>query len=214
MKRLLAAGIAAGIVGATTLGFAVPGSAQSGDDRPDLEVLEATLDPTKSEPGDAITVLPDEPCSFFEGGPTTGTLEWGVYLGHASWDVLFNGTQPLLSGSAELDDEGFWEAGFEGPAYGADETGTPLDAASIPEPYEVYGGLFFEVTDHGAGMTGGRSAATGKTTEYVFKAICNPDLPEEPPTATTMPPTTDVDTPEPTTPPPAVAIPKAPEFSG
>lgn len=213
MKRLLAAGVVAGIAGATTFGFAVPGSAQSDDDLPDFEILEATLEPTQSEPGDTITALPDEPCSFFEGGPTTGTLEWGVYPGHVGWNVLFDDTQPLLSGSVELDDEGFWEAGFEAPAYGADETGTPLDATSIPEPYEFYGGLFFEVTDHGAGMTGGRSATTGKTTEYVFKAICNPDLPEEPPTTETTAPTTttEVDTP---VPPPAVAIPKAPEFNG
>jgi hypothetical protein len=192
MNRLLAGGLVAGFAGAATLALVAPVSAQSPGD---LIQLGATLDPTEVAPGDDVTVISDDPCSFFEDGPSTGTIEWAVFDSDHNWDEVLAGAAPVLVGSEELDEDGNWEVVFSAP-----NIDDPAEGGWIPDGViidEVYGGLGFTVVDD----------EEEDSHDFVFKAICQPDFPEDEETTTTTVPGV-------TTPPPAVPVVDEPPFTG
>ena len=200
MNRLFAGGLAVGLAGATTLGLAGASSAQSAED---LIFLSAHIDVQDFAPGDTVTVTSEDPCSFFEDGPTTGTIEWALFRNESedelSWQKVLDGeVGPVVSDSAELNEDGSWEVTFEAPGTDAENS----DEAWVPEDAvvdEVYGGYQVKVVDDEAEAE----------TRFVFKAICQPDFPEdeEPTTTTTMPDST-------TPPPPATPVDEEPPLTG
>lgn len=192
MNRLLAGGLVAGFAGAATLALAVPGSAQT---QGELIQLDATLEPTEVDAGDDVTVTSEDTCSFFEDGPSTGTIEWAVFDSDHNWDEVLAGAHPVIYGSEELAEDGSWEVVFSAPDVDASEGEDPW----VPEGVlidEVYGGLGFTVFDDDA----------EDSADFVFKAICQPDFPEDEEPTTTVPGST--------TPPPATPVVEEPPFTG
>jgi hypothetical protein len=199
MNRLFAGGLVVGLAGATTLGVAGVSWAQSAED---LTFLSAHIDVQDFAPGDTVEVSSEDPCSFFEDGPSTGTIEFALFRNESedelSWQKVLDGeVGPVFSDSAELNEDGSWSVSFEAP--GVDEQNG--DTAWIPEDAvvdEVYGGYGVTVVDDEAEAEA----------HFVFKAICQPDLPEDEEPTTTLP--DDGTTP----PPPATPIEEPPPTTG
>jgi len=199
MNRLFAGGLVVGLAGATTLGFAGVSSAQSAED---LTFLSAHIDVQDFAPGDTVDVSSEDPCSFFEGGPTTGTIEFAVFRNESeddlSWQKILDGeVGPVFADAAELNEDGSWSLSFEAPDVDEQNSDTPW----IPEGAivdEVYGGYGVTVVD-----TEAEAEA-----HFVFKAICQPDEPSDEEPTTTLP--DDGTTP----PPPATPIEEPPPNTG
>jgi hypothetical protein len=225
MKRLLAGGLALGIMGVGGAFLAGPGAAQE----PSFDVVEhldANLTPTVVQGGGTVTVTSVDPCPQPpDVDEPTDELIWA--FGMAGWlDPNDPTVQPgdlVGEGTAPVAEDGSWEVTFTAPTTsGAYEFFAICLAADVPAGEDDLGDI---VEDAAATLGGDDGGHHTTTTGTCSQQPCHtqPTTTEPPPPSTdpTVPPTETavfLYGPEAFTvqgaPAPAPAVPGRPRFSG
>jgi hypothetical protein len=209
MKRTL---VGAGLLVAAGIGsvaMAPGGAAQEGE--PTWEQLEAHFEPNPAEPGQTVTLVPDQPCTFDVDDE---------HVSEPGEVVIFLGDEEV---SVEMDEDGFWSFEIEAPA----EPGTYTLTAECRNSTYGEEQRWCEVDDdhHAPEATEGESSFDAQNISYSRPVVptwkwfdCKfqyyeADLTvggDEGPSPTT----TVVETPPAETPPPATPVVTPPDFTG